>query len=399
MNDLFSRRIALSALLVVCLLTLSLSRASAQYVVSNLVSNDSAFNPQQIDPNLVNGWGLASFPNSPWWVSNQNTSTSTLYNSDGTIVPLVVQIPCVVSGTVTVPCPFPGEGLLFEPFNGMFNLFGPSGIVANPFASAFTIPGTSAPALFIFDTLDGLIVGWNPNVNPTQGVVVANRNSVGAGYAGLAIAGPATNPHLYATNTVLIDVFDKNFSLVNSFAADSSPPVNFAPYGIETIGNKLYVTYLNLVGFVGGILDVCDLDTSFTSPRCRRLFASIPPPSQTSCPILCDPWGVVRAPAHFGRLSNKLLVGNVGDGLIHAFEPDTGQLIGTLNLADGTPFAVPGLWDLGFGSGLAPNGATNQLFFSAGPCPPSPSCPVQLYGDGLFGVITPAGKDDSGEGR
>ncbi len=398
MKHLFPKRILLSTLVVVSFLTLFPSRVSAQYDVSNLVSNDTAFGPQQIDPNLVNGWGLASFPNSPWWVSNQNTSTSTLYNSDGTIVPLVVQIPCVVSGTVTVPCPFPGEGLLFEPNNGMFNFFGPTGIVANTFASAgaFIIPGTGAPALFIFDTLDGLIVGWNPDVNLTQGVVVANRSSAGASYGGLAIAGPATDPHIYATNTVPgggIDVFDKNFNLVNSFAPDSSPPATFAPYGIETIGNKLYVTYLNLVGSAG-ILDVCDLATGATNPKCRRLFADF-----SASPILASPFGMVRAPAHFGRLSNKLLVGNVDDGKIHAFEPDTGHLAGTLTLSDGTPFAVPGLWDLGFGSGLAPNGATNQLFFSSGPCPPSPSCPVQLYGDGLFGVITPAGKDDSSPGR
>ena len=397
MENLLPKRTALAALFVACCLTLVPWRASAQYAVSNLVSNDSALNPQQTDLNLVDGWGLASFPNSPWWVSDQNTSSSTLYNSDGTIVPLAVQIPCVVSGAVTVPCPFPGKGLLFEPNNGMFNFFGPTGIVANPFASAFTIPGTSAPALFIFDTLDGLIVGWNFNVNPTtQGVAVANRNSGGASYSGLAIAGPATDPHLYATNTVPggeIDVFDKNFNLVNSFAADSSPPVNFAPYGVNTIGNKLYVTYFNLVGSAG-ILDVCDLAVNRTNPKCRRLFADFSP-----SPILASPFGMVLAPAHFGSLSNKLLVGNVDDGLIHAFEPDTGHLAGTLLLSDGTPFAVPGLWGLGFGSGIAPNGATNELFFSGGPCPPSPSCPVQLYGDGLFGVITPAGEHDSRQGR
>ena len=190
-----------------------------------------------------------------------------------------------------------------------------------------------------------------------------------------------------------VDVFDKNFNLVNSFAPDASPPTLFAPYGIATIGNKLYVTYLNLVGSAG-ILDICNLATSATNPKCRRLFADF-----SSSPILASPFGIVRAPAHFGKLSNKLLIGNLDDGLIHAFNPDTGHLAGTLTLSDGTPFAVPGLWGLAFGSGIAPNGAKNQLFFSSGPCPPSPSCPVQLYGDGLFGVITPAGKDDSKTGH
>ena len=379
----------LMALVILSLLTVIPQTASAQYVVSNLVSNDSAFSPVNIDPNLVNGWGLASFPNSPWWVANQNSSTSTLYQSDGSIVPLVVQIPCVVSGTVTIPCPFPGEGLLFEPNNGMFNFFGPTGVVANPDSSAFIIPGSGAPALFIFDTLDGLIVGWN-SANQTQGIVVANRSSLGASYSGLAIAGPASNPYIYATNTVPgggVDVFDRNFNFVNSFAADSNPPPNFAPYGIDMVGKKLYVTYFSLVSSAG-ILDICNLATSPTTPKCRRLFADF-----SHAPILASPYGIARAPHNFGALKNKLLVGNLDDGLIHAFNPDTGHLVGTLLLSNGTPFSVPGLWDLGFGSGIPGNGETNQLFFSAGPCPPaSGTCPVQLYGDGLFGFITPTGK-------
>ncbi len=388
MERLFPRLMVLSTLVATCLLILSAQPASAQYAVSYLVSNDNAFTPVNIDPNLVNGWGLASFPNSPWWVANQNSSSSTLYSSDGSIVPLVVQIPCVVSGTVTVPCPYPGEGLLFEPNNGMFNFFGPTGVVANPYTSAFIIPGTGTPAAFIFVTLDGLIVGWN-SANPTQGVKVSNRSALGASYSGLAIAGPANDPHLYATNTVPggeVDVFDRNFNYVGSFAADSNPPANFAPYGIDTDGNKLYVTYFSLVSSAG-ILDVCVLPTNPTQPRCRRLFADFSP-----SPILASPFGIVRAPHNFGVFSNKLLVGNLDDGLIHAFNPDTGHLVGTLLLSNGAPFSVPGLWDLGFGSGMAGNGATNQLFFSAGPCPPaSGTCPVQLYGDGLFGVIAPEG--------
>ena len=386
MKRLFFRLITLSALLAGYLLTFFPQTAAAQYVVSNLVSNDSAFAPVNTDPNLVDGWGLASFADGPWWVANQNSSSSTLYTSDGSIVPLIVQIPCVVSGTITVPCPLPGEGLLFEPNNGMLNFFGPTGVVANSSSSAFVIPGTGAPAAFIFDTLDGLIVGWN-SANPTQGIVVANRNSLLASYSGLAIAGPPNDPHLYATNSVPgggVDVFDQNFNYVDSFAADSNPPNLFAPYGIDTIGDKLYVTYFSLVG-PAGILDICNLATSPTHPRCRRLFADFSP-----SPILASPYGMTRAPYNFGALRNKLLVGNVDDGLIHAFDPDTGHLAGTLLLSNGIPFSVPGLWDLGFGSGIAGNGATNQLFFSAGPCPPaSGTCPAQLYGDGLFGVITP----------
>jgi uncharacterized protein (TIGR03118 family) len=186
-----------------------------------------------------------------------------------------------------------------------------------------------------------------------------------------------------------IDVFDRNFNFVTSFPADSNlPPPSatalFVPYNVEAIGQMLYVTYFNLVGSAG-TLDVCELATSLTSPRCRRLFASNLSGTETS-PVLASPWGIVRAPHNFGPLSNKLLVGNVDDGMIHAFEPVTGHLVGTLNLADGAPFAIPGLWDLSFGSGAPVQGPTNNLFFTAGPTP-DPSNPSLLYGGGLFGVI------------
>lgn len=403
-------RLAFSFLLVSLLAVLS-QQAWGQYTAVNLVSNASLYNPASMDPNLIDSWGLAALQSSPFWVSAQNTSTSPLYTANGTIVHLLVQIPCVTGAPsttnptvgTTVPCPFPGEGLLFEPNNGEFNAFGPSGIVANDFshAGAFKIGTSNAPALFIFSTLDGLIVGWSPVANQTQGVVVVNRFAAGAGYTGLAIAGPASNPHLYAANAVPggeIDVFDKNFNLINSFAADSNVPSLFVPYGITAIGRKLYVTYFSLVESAG-ILDVCDLndndaDDNATRPTCRRLFASIPSPSDTSAPILASPWGMALAPDDFGPLSGKLLIGNVDDGLIHAFEPESGRLVGTLNLVDGKPFAIPGLWGLAFGRGNSANGPVNHLFFSAGPSPLNVSDIVQQYGAGLFGVIKPPAEND-----
>jgi uncharacterized protein (TIGR03118 family) len=352
--------------------------ASAQYVSTNLASKAT-------DPNLVNGWGLTSFPTSPFWVSNQNTSTATLYTGNGTKVPLVVQIPCISSGAPKVPCPMPGLFPIAPPF-------GPSGNVANLFAAtgAFKVSagGTPAPALFIFDTLDGLIVGWNPQVNPTQAVVAANRSSAGALYTGLAIAGPASGPHLYAANAAgEIDVFDSSFTHVNSFAADSdSGP--FTPYGIQTIGDKLYVTYASPV-VPGGIVDVCDLGSSTTAPSCQRLHASFKEPF-----FLNGPWGLALAPDNFGVLSNRLLVGNLASGHITAFNTRTGHFEGTLRLTDGKPFTVVGLWALEFGGGGSPaNGPSNHLFFTAGPAAPG----MQIFSDGLFGVIEPARSEPNPE--
>ena len=381
-----------SLLAVVCSLVFFASIGSAQYTQTNLVSNRSLYDPVTLDPNLVNSWGLAALAQSPWWVSSQNTSTSRLYTASGSIVTELpfVSIPCVKVG-LTVPCsPLPG---VFEPNNSSDTTppFGPSGIVANSFSNAFELSDGSA-ADFIFSTQDGLIVAWNGGVSPiTQAVVVANT---GAFYQGLAIAGPGSDPHLYATNAVGgIDVFDQGFNKVNTFNPETV--ARFGPYGIQTIGTNLYVTYSPIVAS-GGILDVCDLQTSLTEPKCRRLNASNLSLSKTVSPILASPWGIALAPNDFGPLSNRLLVGNVDDGLINAFDPHTGRFVGPLNLG-GIRFSVPGLWGLAFGMGNSANGPTNNLFFSSGPSPvngnpiitPDWQGYIQQYGAGLFGVIKP----------
>ena len=230
-------------------------------------------------------------------------------------------------------------------------------------------------------------MGWNPQVNPTQAVVAANRSSSGSSYTGLAIAGPASAPHLYAANAAGgIDVFDSTFMLVNTFAADSSPGP-FTPYGIQTIGSKLYVTYASPT-VPGGTVDVCDLGSSATAPFFRRLSASFKTPF-----FLNSPWGLALAPDNFGVLSNRLLVGNLASGLINAFNTDTGHFEGTLRLTDGKPFTVVGLWALEFGSGAPANGPTNHLFFTAGPAAPG----MPIFSDGLFRVIKPARSEPNPE--
>jgi uncharacterized protein (TIGR03118 family) len=88
------------------------------------------------------------------------------------------------------------------------------------------------------------------------------------------------------------------------------------------------------------------------------------------------PWGLVRAPAHFGRFSGALLVGNFGDGHINAYNFKTGQWLGNLRRPNGDPIAINGLWGLRFGNGVA--GGPNDLLFSAG---------IQDEAHGLLGMI------------
>ena len=77
------------------------------------------------------------------------------------------------------------------------------------------------------------------------------------------------------------------------------------------------------------------------------------------------PWGLAQAPRHFGAFSGALLVGNFGDGRIHAYNIHTGHMLGTLRRAHGGPVVIDGLWGLRFGNGVT--GARNALLFSAGP--------------------------------
>src|SRR5215472_12250601 len=148
----FWRSTGMLAALLLCLLCTNLS-AGTIYVQTNLVSNISGL-AATTDPNLINPWGVSFFPTSPFWVSDQGTSSSTLYDGAGNIVPLVVSIP---------------------------SAFGPTGQVSNA-TSDFTLPNGKS-ALFLFDTLDGQLTGWNKLAGTTA---VSVATVPGAVFTGLA---------------------------------------------------------------------------------------------------------------------------------------------------------------------------------------------------------------------
>src|SRR5215831_12773153 len=208
----------------VCLASILLftTFASAQYRRTNLVSNQSG-KASHVDPNLVNAWGLAFFTHSPFWVSDTGTGVSTLYGPGGSSVPLVVTVPSA-SGTV------PGT---------------PTGIVANS-SNGFVVSenGVSGSAAFIFDTEDGTISGWNPNVDFHNAIIAVDNSGSGAFYTGLAIATNPTGTFIYAADQAnnKVDIYDKKFNLVSSFT-DTNLPAGYAPFGVQNINNKIYVTF------------------------------------------------------------------------------------------------------------------------------------------------------------
>ena len=340
------------AVLIILVLSLGfVTGAVAQtnsYQQTNLVS-DVAGMASHTDPKLINPWGISFFPGQPFWVADNNSGYSTLYDATG-----ASQQP-----TVLIPLPAGGPGFAT-----------PTGTVINS-TSGFIV-GTG-PSLFLFDTEDGTISGWN-GVG-TNAILAVDRSTTGAVYKGLSLVNHNSADFLLATNfnSGQVEVFDHNFqmtSLTGRFT-DPSLPAGFAPFGVQLIGAQVYVTYAlqdsakhDPISAPGnGFVSIFNQDGTFV-----KRFASNG--------TLNSPWGVVMTPASFGAFSNDILVGNFGDGTINAFDPTTGNFLGQLNNTGGTPLTNSGLWGLVFGAGGTGNPDT--LYFTAG-----------LAGEkhGLFGAI------------
>jgi uncharacterized protein (TIGR03118 family) len=331
------------------------------YLQVNLVS-DQAGNALINDPNLVNPWGVADLPTGPFWIADNNSNVSTVYSGDANGSPLA------------------NTGLVVSIPGG-----NPTGIVANSTSDFVVHSGSlSGPALFLFASESGDITGWNPSVSLHQaepGVSVP-----GAVFKGLALANTGTANELFATNFAAgaIDVFNSSFqpvALPSGAFTDPNLPAGFAPFGIQFLNGKLFVSYAlqdadkhdDVSGPGNGFIDVYNLQGTLL----QRLVAG--QPGNSSSP-LNSPWGMVIAPADFGDFSGDLLVGNFGDGKINAFDPNNGTFLGTVDDASGQPIVIDGLWNLLFGNGTAA-GSPNTLFFTAG---------SDGEQHGLFGSLTTA---------
>src|SRR2546425_12745433 len=144
--------------------------ASRFYEQHNLVS-DGAVPADLVDAALVNAWGLVASATSPWWIADNGTGLSTLYNGN-------------TGGKISLTVSVPGA---------------PTGIVFSGGADFVVTSGTrSGPARFIFASEDGTISGWNPAVAATQAIVGVDNSAGGALFQGLAIASTAAGGRLYA---------------------------------------------------------------------------------------------------------------------------------------------------------------------------------------------------------
>lgn len=347
-------------------LTLAASTGCASpnvYRQRNLVSDKPAIPAEHHDPQLVNSWGVAFNQFAVAWVADNGSGVSTLYDGDGNKQSLVVTVPGA-NGAAGNP-----TGIVF---------YGGSEFVV-------TQGKLSGPARFIFASEDGGISAWAPNVDPTSAIRVLS--SAGAVYKGLALGAAGNGARLYATDfhNGKVDMFDGAFNpifLAGRPFVDPGIPDGYAPFGIQAINGDIYVTYAkqdadrhdDVPGRGHGYISVFDSDGRFV----RRL---------VSRGDLDSPWGLALAPASFGHLGNRLLVGNFGNGRINAYDPVTGEWAGQLHGEDDKPIRIDGLWGLAFGNGLR-NQPTNTLFFASGP---------NGEQDGLYGRLDPIRRHDDGD--
>jgi len=351
----FDRRHA--GLLVAATLALAVPAfGEHSYVQHNLVS-DLPGMADRTDTNLVNPWGLVHSSTSPWWLNANGTGLSLVYNGAGAAFPAASPL------VVAVPPP------------GATGTSAPTGIVFNG-STDFQL-ATGLPARFLFATEDGTISGWNPAVDPANAVIKVN-NSPGAVYKGLATGVLNGQNVLYAANFRggSVDVFDTNFSpvaLPTGAFMDDRVPAGYGPFNVQIVGGMVFVTFAkqdaalhdDVAGAGLGYVDAF----SASGTLLMRLEHG---------PWLNSPWAVAMAPAGFGKLSGKLLVGNFGSGQIATFDAKEGEFEGMMRGSRGRPITIDGLWGLGFGNG-ANSGPATTLYFTAG---------IQGEAHGLFGTLT-----------
>jgi uncharacterized protein (TIGR03118 family) len=337
--------------------SLATAQTAGTYQVTNVIS-DGSVPATTIDANFINPWAIT--PTGTFWINTQGTSYSYVVPTAGTIS-FKVSIPAA-SGVTTAT----GS---------------PTGAASVASAPTGYILSNGLKASFVFDSLDGLISGWNSKlggagVSPIPvALPIMNNSSIGAVYTGLAIVTNPSGTFLLATDfgtPNAVEVYDSNFAkakLAGSFT-DPNLPANYAPYSIHVLGTQIYVafalrngtspsTYAPAGGAGSGIVSIFDINGNFVS---RAVTGG----------NLNAPWGVAIAPTTFGIYGGALLIANFGDGVINAYNPTTFAYLGRLADGTGKTLVYPTIWDLVFGNTpAAPGtaavaGAAGTLYFTAG---------------------------------
>jgi uncharacterized protein (TIGR03118 family) len=333
---------------------------------TNLIANKASFGAKLTDKNLTNAWGLAAGPSTPIWVSDNDSGLATVYSGG------IKGSPVSLDLTVPVPGGNP-TGQVFNPDASAFPVGGPKGMAADFIVATDSIGAAQSP---------GEIAAWNGGASfvvedsPHGGA--AGKTPAHAVFKGLALATtPKAGPELFATDVAnaKVDVFNRNFRLISTPTEFRDPkiPAGYAPFGIQALNGRIYVSYGKqnrsrtdvVAGASLGFVDVYNVNGKLI----KHLVSHGP---------LNEPWGLAIAPKGFGPFAGDLLVGNLGNGWINAFNPNTGRSLGPLRTTKGRPIAISGLWGLMVGN--AAFGGASSVVFSAGP---------NGYANGLVGVLNP----------
>lgn len=315
---------------------------SSGYSQTNLVS-DAAGVANRTDPGLINPWGIAFIPGQTFWIADNKVGASEVFDGSGTLeVPSRIVIP---NPSANIPS-------------------APTGVAFNPVAEDFVVRGT--PAQILFATEDGTVSTWAEVGGdfPEAATLAIDKSVAGTVFKGLAIVTPACCREYLAladfhdAEIVTYDVGFNRLATVGTFT-DPNLPDGYAPFNIQQIGDQVFITFAlqddakhdPVTGAGNGIIDIFDQEGTFI-----RRFASHGP--------LNAPWGIVQASAEFGPFSNDILIGNFGDGKINAFDPKSGNFLGSLQDSRGSVIVNSGLWGLTFRADGV--GDSNTLYFTAG---------------------------------
>ena len=333
--------------------------AMAASVTQSNLTSDGAVAATFTDKNLVNGWGMAYSPTGNWWLSDNGTGLTTVYDGTGKLSPAAKPL------VVTIPPPA-----------GQTGHSSPTGQVYNPNKSInITSGGKTGAATFIFVTEDGTISGWNTTVNATTAITTVDNSAGGTGavYKGVALSNSGGTPSLLVANfrSGMIEVYNSSWVKTNSFR-DTALPANYSPFNVAVLNGQIFVAYAvaatggfdDVPGAGHGALELIDI----TGKVLGRLKGG----------VLNSPWGMAIAPSSWGTYAGSLLVANFGDGRISGINLTNGHLIGQLPDSSAKPISIDGLWGImpGNGSGA---GATTDMYFTAGP---------NGEANGLFGKLT-----------
>jgi uncharacterized protein (TIGR03118 family) len=370
---------SLGALLVkgAAALTLSLSTAAGfaqtagSYSLTNIISD--GYVPAAVtDPGFVDPWGISG--PTDFWIDTAVTGYSYVNFADGAIQ-FKATIPAA-SGTGT------GQ---------------PTGTVFNSTTGFLLSNGSKAS--FLFASLDGSIWGWNGKLLSSGNVSLkaVDNSAAKAVYTDIALDPSAGGTVLLAANFgagAKVEAYDQTFKPITLSGSFSDPnvPSGYAPYAIHVISNQVYVTYMlrststysETLGPNTGFISEFDVNGIFLK---RAITGG----------NLNSPWGMALAPVGFGIFGGDLLVGNLGDGLINVYDPNTYAYLGQITDATGAPIlskypgagvasSYVGLWELVFGNGVVNGtpsttnaGDPNTLYFAAG---------LDAETHGVFGSIS-----------